>query len=97
MSLAPSTLNDGIFKLWCWVLGRSAPVAKWRLVTQLLGLPRSGGVQEFYQNGIYNVGLLVLLGRIDHVVSNFHRFRKIHRNETDSLPSHREPKRLSRC
>ena len=40
MSLAPSTLNDGIFKLWCWVLGRSAPVAKWRLVTQLLGLPQ---------------------------------------------------------
>ena len=42
MSLAPSTLNDWIFKLWCWVLGRSAPVAKWRLVTQLLGLPQDG-------------------------------------------------------
>jgi starch phosphorylase len=42
-----------------------------------------GRVQEFYQNGIDNVGLLVLLGRIDHVVFNFHRFRKIHRSETD--------------
>ena len=29
----------GLLKLWHWGLGRSAPVAKWRLVTQLLGLP----------------------------------------------------------
>jgi hypothetical protein len=29
-----------IFKLWYWGLGRSAPGANWRLVTQLLGLPR---------------------------------------------------------
>ena len=55
----------------------------------------SGGIQQADNDGIDNFGLLIFLGRIDHIVLDLHLFWKVHRGElkqpfgppkTDQLP-----------
>src|ERR1700730_4132009 len=63
---------------------------------------RSRSVQQAYEDRIHGLGLLVYLGRIDHVVLDFHRFWKVYSGElaqplgtpkTDQLPG----KKITDC